>query len=596
MARAMVLDVSLALSCFNQSLAQPANASTRLIIGYGESHMPVSTKSPEAQAFFDQGLALLHSFWFYEADRSFQRAADLDPSCAMAQWGIAMAAGDSHRRNEAIARARMLSTLAPERERLYIRAVEARFEGGRSPTRGTGLFGESDAYQAAMRKIVAFYPDDLNAQAFLALTLISGYEPDGTPRDGTLDAIAILQTIVGKDPLNLGAHHYLVHAIESGGRPGDALSSAERYASLAPRVGHAVHMMGHIYMHVDRWEAAASAFRQAAAADRTYIRENNERPEHAGGPFAHNLHLLAVVYDYQGRYRDSIRVSQELLDISREADKDKSSTALEAHLARLRTLVRFEKWDELMKYDLSPGGSQFAVLTAWRRYGIGLALVGRGDLARARRQLDVLRREIAHLRETFPRVTNAPQVDRQSLLIKALSVAPLELLARIQAREGNAEAALATLQEGIDEEARLGYFEPPLYPQPMQELAGLMCIQMCRWHEAEAFLRAALARDPGSGRALFGLMQVQEARGGTMEAAETRGQFVREWAMADDDVRLNLAKRCSPKPPTRSTKCVGPRAADATLVTATSPEPVGCQRGTCAARLARSESPAAGRQ
>src|SRR5262245_45628324 len=126
--------------CHTPTATKAATTPARFMDGYGKVHMPITTKSEEAQRFFDQGLALLHSFWSYEADRSFERAAQLDPECAMAQWGIAMAAVNQKRRDEAVKRAKELAAKASERERLYIAAVETRYQSeiGRASCRETG--------------------------------------------------------------------------------------------------------------------------------------------------------------------------------------------------------------------------------------------------------------------------------------------------------------------------------------------------------------------------------------------------------------------------------------------------------------------------
>src|SRR5437764_12049296 len=131
--------------CHTPSQTKEATAPARLFEGAGKVHMPITTRSPEAQAFFDQGLALLHSFWGYEADRSFERAAQLDPECAMAQWGIAMAAVNEARRDSAIKRAKELAPKATDRERLYIAAVEARYQGETSTVQNNGFLGATDS-------------------------------------------------------------------------------------------------------------------------------------------------------------------------------------------------------------------------------------------------------------------------------------------------------------------------------------------------------------------------------------------------------------------------------------------------------------------
>jgi tetratricopeptide (TPR) repeat protein len=522
--------------CHTPTATKAATMPARLVDGYGKVHMPIATKSEEAQRFFDQGLALLHSFWSYEADRSFERAAQIDPECAMAQWGIAMAAVNEKRRDEAIKRAKELAAKASERERLYVDAVEARYQGERATIQNNGFLGASEPYQKALRKIVAFYPDDLEAKLFLALALMSGYERDGAPKPGTVEAIALLQVSLAKDPKHLAAHHYMIHATESGKRAIDGAPSADIYSSLAPKVGHAVHMPGHTYVHVDRWDDAARAFENSAEVDRAYIRDNKETTDHAAGPYGHNVHFLATVYGYQGRYRDALRASQELLDATRAPDEQKSRAALEGRISMLRALARFEKYDEILSGKSLPDEDAFEVLKAWRYYALGLAKLGKGDVAATRAQIDTLEREIAWLKEKFGKSKDLPQAGRQRQQLRALAVAPLELQARVLAREGKADEAVAKLREGIEEEIKLGYSEPPLYLNPMEEVAGKVCLELKRWKEAEEFFRAALERDPGSGRAYFGLMQAQQALGKDAEARDSFAKFVKAWAKADSDL------------------------------------------------------------
>ena len=522
--------------CHTPSATKASTTPARLMEGYGKVHMPGVTGSEEAQRFFDQGLALLHSFWFYEADRSFERAAQLDPECAMAQWGIAMAAVNEKRRDEAIKRAKELAAKASEREKLYIAAVEARYQGERATIQNNGFLGASESYQKAMRKIVSFYPNDLEAKLFLALALMSGYERDGAPKPGTVESIALLQVVQARDPKHLAAHHYMIHATESGKRAIDGAPSADIYGSLAPKVGHAVHMPGHTYVHVDRWDDAAKAFESSAEVDRAYIRDNKETTDHAAGPYGHNVHFLAMVYGYQGRYRDAVRVSQELLDATKAPDEQKSRTALEGRISMLRALVRFEKYDEILSGQMAPDEGSFEVLKAWRYYAQALAKIGKGDVAAARAQLETLERETAWLKEKFGKAKDLPQAGRQRQQLRALAVAPFELQSRILAREGKADEAIVKLREGIEEEIKLGYSEPPLYPTPMEEVAGKVCLELKRWKEAEEFFAAALERDPGSGRAYFGLMQSQQALGKDVEARRSYANFLKAWSKADADL------------------------------------------------------------
>jgi tetratricopeptide (TPR) repeat protein len=517
----------------------PTKASAKpaqLMEGYGKAHLGITTKSAEAQKFFDQGLALLHSFWYYEADRSFERAAQLDGDCAMAQWGIAMAAVNDKRRDEAVKRAKELSAKVSEREQLYIKAVEARYQGERNNVQNNPALGSGEAYRNALRKIVGSYPDDLEAKLFLALASMSGYERDGSPRPGTVEAITLCQLVLAKEPNHLAAHHYMIHATEAGKRPQDGVPAADVYGKLAPKVGHAVHMPGHIYVHVDRWEDAAKAFEASAEVDRNWMRDNHEPSDHAAGPYGHNINFLVMVYAYQGRYRDGLRVSQDLLELSRQKGEEQSRAGLEARLAMLRMLVRFEKWDEILGGKSLPDAGPYEVFNAWHHYARGLAHLGKWDTAAARADLNALERENAWLKERFAKSKELLQGGRQRAQLRALAVAPLELKARILAAEGKADEAVTLLREGIEEEIKLGYSEPPLYPQPMEEVAGKIALTLKRWKDAEEFFRAALERDPGSGRAFFGLMRAQQGGGNDAAARDTYAKFMKAWAKADSDL------------------------------------------------------------
>jgi tetratricopeptide (TPR) repeat protein len=199
-----------------------------------------------------------------------------------------------------------------------------------------------------------------------------------------------------------------------------------------------------------------------------------------------------------------------------------------------------------------PDAGAYEFFNAWVYYAQGLAQAATGYLPAARASLDSLEREIAWLKERFAKSKELLQGGRQRAQLRALAVAPLELKARVLAREslsqvlapGQADStspkpqdeALALLREAIEEELKLGYSEPPLYPQPMEEVAGKVALELKRWQEAEEFFRRALERDPGSGRALFGLMQAQQGAGKDKEAKETYARFIKAWAKADSDL------------------------------------------------------------
>jgi tetratricopeptide (TPR) repeat protein len=509
-----------------------AQRAAHLRDGVGREHMAISTRSPDAQAFFDQGLALLHAFWHYEADRSFAEAARLDPDCAMAQWGIAMADLNETRRSGALKRARQLRDRATPREQFYIDAVAARDRGKRTTVQNNPSLGSTDAYRAALRRIVASYPEDIQARLLLALALLDGYLPDGHAGPGTTEAVTLLQGVLATHPHDPAAHHYLIHALEAG-RPQDAVASADVYAALVPGVGHAVHMPGHVYVHVDRWSDAAAAFERSAALDRAYMRDEHELSDHTAGPYAHNLNFLAAVYGYEGRYRDGMAIASEMTDVGARPGEAASRAALEGRSSALRLLVRFERWDDILKSAPDEGG--FKVVGGWRHFALGLSHTAKGDLPHAQDELRALRKSIDDLRdENLP--LNAPQRGLQLRQALALAVAPFELEGRMLLAERRADEGIALLRKAFDREKAIGYSEPPLYPHPIEEVLGRALLDLGRWADAEAMFNAALVRDPGSGRALYGLAKAQEGAGEGDRARVTFVTFRTAWMHADPDL------------------------------------------------------------
>lgn len=551
----------LALTCFSvESVAQPlptchvvnpADPSTKpamRLTGIGESHMTVTARSPEAQAFFDQGLSLLHGFWLYEADHAFAEAARLDPSCAMAQWGIAMVALNEARRDAALAKAKALAPGASDRERIYIEAVHARYQGTKIVVQNNRFLGATEPYRHVLRRLVAMYPDDLNAKLFLALASLAGYERDGTPRAGTTEAVALCQVVLARDPRNAAANHYLIHVLESSKRPQDAIAAAEVYGSLGPNVGHVVHMPGHIYVHVNRWEEAAKAFNASAAVDREYLARDKEISDHSAGPYGHNLHFLATVRGYQGRYREGLKAAEELLQRATLPGEAESGAALEGRMAMLRLLVRFQRWDDILGKAL-PEAGPFEAWKAWRLYALGLARLGTGDVGGARAELARLEQELVRLKEELPKKAVLPQRVVQLRYLQPLGVTPFDLKGRILAREGKVQEAMQTLQAGLEAEREYGYSEPSLYPQPMEEVIGQVALDLHRWDDADRMFRAALERDPGSGRAHLGMSRASRGLGKLADENKAAALFRDAWAGADPDLpELKAPKKKASRP------------------------------------------------
>ncbi|MDQ6705843.1 MAG: hypothetical protein M3Z85_07750, partial [Acidobacteriota bacterium] len=347
----------------------------KIMTGQGSVHFAITTSDPEAQRFFDQGVAQMHSFWALEAERSFLQAAALDPAAPMPHWGIAMvAAGDYRPRHQlerdtpakpgakkpdrygvlggagrAVAAAQKAVELsavpgkATDLEKLYIASIAAR--------RDTNGSEPDAAYILGLRKIAAAYPDEVEAKTYLALHLMRGFTtPDREPREGSMEAVAILRDLAIKFPDHPGVHHYIIHGFEGASFARDAWPSCRRYPELVTNIPHALHMPGHIWAQTGKWNEAAQSFESAAENELGYIKADALYGRYHHG---HNVAFLITTYCFQGKYDKAMESSRGLMAFTENpreaAELDNPYTAYrQGWFGTLRTLVFFEKWDEIL--------------------------------------------------------------------------------------------------------------------------------------------------------------------------------------------------------------------------------------------------------
>jgi hypothetical protein len=403
----------------------------KLLPGMGDTkNFPVTTTSEEARRFFLQGVSQIHSFWFQESERSCLQAAELDPEMAMAHWCIAVsAAGDyrpafqlmrdpndggraaaapatpspeavarttngaaidaATRAREAIAKAMTLREKVTARERLYIEAQAAR--------RATGPKDAADAaYIAGMRKLVAAYPEDLEAKSMLALAIDNGFDSvTKEPRAHTMESIALLEEIVAKDDDNFGAHHYLIHAWEGSKSPEKAWRANERYPALVPNIPHALHMPGHIYAQSDKIDEAINSFTVAAENELKWLGADTLYPN---GHHGHNVHFLIQALNLGGRYQESMKWARHLFTF-KETPREQAGNSQrvpyrQGYYGLIKTLVRFERWNDILDGRTIPLYDK-PEQNAWRLWATGLAQSATGQDKAARATLTSLQKQVA---------------------------------------------------------------------------------------------------------------------------------------------------------------------------------------------------------
>jgi tetratricopeptide (TPR) repeat protein len=291
----------------------------------GKHHHAVTTQSKLAQRYFDQGLILLYGFNHTEAIRSFRAAAQADPNCAMAWWGVAAAYGPNinapmepsavPKAWRALQTALSLTSKASPREQAYLEALTKRYQAQPPPDRS----GLDQAYANAMRDMARQYPDDLDASVLFAEAIMDTmpwdyWTPDLEPKPATKELLATLESVLHRDPLHPGANHFYIHAVEAGPHPEAGIPSADRLGRFAPGAGHLVHMPSHIYVRVGDYDKASAANVQAVKADETYISHCKAQGFYPGVYYPHAVHFLWYARGWEGRSKDCIKTAKKVAE------------------------------------------------------------------------------------------------------------------------------------------------------------------------------------------------------------------------------------------------------------------------------------------
>lgn len=310
----------------------------------GNVHFPITTGSREVQEFFDQGVGQLHGFWYFEAERSFRHIAALDPDCAMAYWGMAMANVNNRSRAEGFVREAVRRKEAvSERERLWIESLEHFYLGD-----------EKDAKKRSRRRIrdweeiIHQYPDDIEAKAFLAVAIYQNrrYHPIGSYQ--AVDAL--IQQVLDAQPMH-PAHHYRIHLwdYEKSKR---ALASAALCGQSAPGIAHMWHMPGHIFSRLHRYAEAAWQQEASARVDHARMMRDRVLPDQIHN-FAHNNEWLIRNLNHLGRVREAVDLAKNMIELPRHPKYNhpakRGSSAFYGRRRLMETLVRYELWEEILR-------------------------------------------------------------------------------------------------------------------------------------------------------------------------------------------------------------------------------------------------------
>jgi tetratricopeptide (TPR) repeat protein len=532
------------LICCNLAIAQPPDSRpVTLMSGLGDLHHAVSTRNPEAQQFFDQGLRLVYAFNHDEAEHSFQHAAELDPTMAMAYWGIAEAVGPNYndpgneprrmQAYEAIQKAKQLSANGPAHERGYIDALAQRY----SNDPHADLRQLAVNYANAMRDVAKKYPDDLDASVLFAESLMNLHpwglwKADGSPEENTPEIVSVLESVLRRDPNHLGAVHYYIHAVEASQNPDRALSEANRLAALAPSAGHIVHMPAHVYIRTGYYEDAIQTNEKAAAADRAYLQSSGAQGIYPMMYYSHNLHFIAISAGMTGQYEEAKKAADQLADNVRPHVKE--VPPLEAFLAiPIAVQVRFHRWASILQMP-QPDASMKTVTSFWH-FARGLAFANTGKLQEAETE----HKTLAEIEAATPAdaIFSMPFNNKSRSILR---IADDVLAARIACAKKDNAGEVRLLQDAVATQDALNYGEPPDWFYPVRESLGAALLEGGQEQAAEKVFRADLEQNPRNPRSLFGLLTSLKSQGRTYDADMVQRQFQEAWKHAD--MKLTLAE------------------------------------------------------
>ena len=482
-----------------------------LFDGLGNHHFSIATQSVEAQKYFDQGIVLTYAFNHAEAFKSFQAAAQLDPSCAMCYWGMSyvlgpninvpMAESANELAWEMLQKAVDLSNQVSAKERKYIQALSRRYEPDYQEDRSQ----LNEEYAVAMRRLVQEYPNDLNAKTLFAEALMDTmpwnyWTENGAPKPKTVEVIDTLKTVIRRDPDNPGALHLLIHAVEAQ-EPELAIEAADHLRDLNINAGHLIHMPSHIYLRVGRYRDAIVANEKAADADLEYAKTRNLEGVYPLGYMPHNHNFLWYSAAIAGQEKIAIAAATaaaDLVETSLIREPGFAGTLQHYSILPLYAAVRFGQWNKILSIK-SPDADLSYPVGVWH-FARGMAFADSKDrLEEAKQELEALKANASD------RALEGIKICGRADAADLLNIAAAVLAGTIAEKQENYPEAIAYLRDGVTIEDSLIYAEPSAWYRPVRQLLGNVLLSAKKPEQAEVVFREDLEKYPRNRWSLYGL-------------------------------------------------------------------------------------------
>lgn len=458
----------------------------------GKVSFPVSC-TPAAQEQFNRAIAMLHSFWYDEAEKTFRQVAVTDPNCAMADWGIAMSlyrqlwatsptAEELQKGQEALQKAKALE-IKTEREKAYLTAVEALY---RDDAKIADYSARKLAYEKSMAQVFSSYPEDLEANVFYALALISTASPKDKTYGNQNKALSLLHKVLEIEPNHPGVVHYIIHSSDYPELAKLGLDAARTYAQIAPAIPHALHMPSHIFIRLGLWQDAAQSNLAAYAAAKKYALKNF--PGKTWDQQLHYMDYLIYAYLQEDQPEKAKGIWQEAATIGKTHPENTTSAYALAAIPARYTLER-KAWPEAARLQVRPTvfpWYKFGWCEAIVHFARGLGAARSGDTKSAR---DSLKR-LEALRDAERAAGNEYATDQ--IEIQRLAVAAW--IAHVEKHGKKAEKLMRTSADLEDSTEKDNVTPGAIIPA--RELLGELLMELKRPDEALQEFEASLQRTP----------------------------------------------------------------------------------------------------
>ncbi len=512
--------------------AEEADTSAMLRSGLDAISYDVTTSKPEAQAWFDQGLAYTYNFNHGEAINAFKRAQEIDPDCAMCYWGEAFALGpniNAPMSEEAVApayaalqKAMSLRSEASEKERAIINALHYRYSEVQPDDRSK----LDNAFADAMDQVATDYPDDdfiaaLAAEANMD-TQAWDYWADGgrTPKGRTARTVSLIEGVLARNPDHPAAIHLYIHMTEASRDPYRAVAHAKRLAGLAPGLGHLIHMPSHTYYVVGRFKESLEQNIDAVAADEAYLDSADASVMYEYGYFTHNIHFALTSAQMAGDDATALAMAKKLDEKLPVEMASAAPFVQPIKAAPYYAMVQFAAPEEILALE-DPGEAMPFLQGAWR-YARGEAYAKMGDA-------DAAMKEAEAISAIVTEADLSPLINGAVPAVEVLNIARLTVIARASAAQDDLASAIEAMEEAVAIQENIPYMEPPWWYYPSaQSLAGYL-LQDGQAERAEQLFIETLSESPNNAWVLFGLAESYKAQGDKNAAKYATALFKDAW-------------------------------------------------------------------